>query len=131
MTDDEYRMNDPPSRGYGAAGQTRMTRRTSQSRLGHLSIRASFVIRHSSFVIHNHSFKSTTPLDATMLYLSFMFSRGRRSTVPPAFSTRSQPAAMSHKLIPVSMYASNRPQATYAMSSAALPSTRHLRTRWI
>src|SRR5262249_17850110 len=75
------------------------------------------------------SFKSITPFEATMLYLSFMFSRGRRSTVPPAFSTRSPPAAMSHKLIPVSMYASNRPQATYAMSSAALPSTRHLRTR--
>src|SRR5438105_3026115 len=58
------------------------------------------------------SFKSITPFDATMLYLSFMFSRGRRSTVPPAFSTRSQPAAMSHKLMPVSIYASNRPQAT-------------------
>src|SRR5882724_13561195 len=102
MTNDECRMND----------QTRMMRRTFQSRLDHLSIDASFVIRHSCFVIHNHSFKSFTPFDATMLYLSFMFSRGRRSTVPPAFSTRSQPAAMSHKLIPVSMYASKRPQAT-------------------
>src|SRR6266446_3350638 len=59
-------------------------------------------------IVMHYSFKSIRPLDATMLYLSFMFSRGRRSTVPPAFSTRSQPAAMSHKLIPVSMYASNR-----------------------
>ena len=64
-----------------------------------LAIFSAFVIRHSHFVIH-HSFRSITPFDATMLYLSFMFSRGRRSTVPPAFSTRSQPAAMSHKLIP-------------------------------
>src|SRR6188472_4454975 len=87
-----------------------------------------FVTHHPSFIIH-HSFKSICPFDATMLYLSFMFSRGRRSTVPPAFLTRSEPAAMSHKLIPVSTYASKRPDATYAMSSAALPSTRHLRTR--
>src|SRR4029434_8479736 len=75
------------------------------------------------------SFISITPLEPMMLYLPFMSPRGRRSTVPPAFSTRSQPAAMSHKLIPVSMYASNRPHATDASSSAALPSTRHLRTR--
>src|SRR5246127_4067723 len=96
--------------------------------LRHLSIGASFVVRHSNFIIH-YSFKSIRPFDAMMLYLSFMFSRGRRSTVPPAFSTRSEPAAMSHKLIPVSMYASNLPHATYARSRAALPSTRHLRTR--
>ena len=36
---------------------------------------------------HGHqSFKSITPLDATMLYLSFMSVRGFISTVPPAFS---------------------------------------------
>src|SRR5438045_2211729 len=50
-----------------------------------------------------HSFKSITPLEATMLYLSFMSWRGRRSTVPPAVSTKIHPAAMSHKLIPCSM----------------------------
>src|SRR5439155_17685229 len=58
------------------------------------------------------SFKSMTPLEATMLYFSFMSSRGRRSTVPPAVSIKSQPAAMSQRLIPCSMYASRRPQAT-------------------
>lgn len=50
-----------------------------------------------------HNFKSITPLEATMLYLSFMSWRGRRSTVPPAVSTKIQPAAMSHKLMPCSM----------------------------
>lgn len=50
-----------------------------------------------------HSFKSITPLEATMLYLSFMSLRGRRSTAPPAVSTKIHPAAMSHKLIPCSM----------------------------
>ena len=50
-----------------------------------------------------HNFKSITPLEATMLYLSFMSVRGRRSTVPPAVSTKIHPAAMSHKLIPRSM----------------------------
>src|SRR6516225_7486330 len=84
--------------------ECRMARKASRLLVCHLSIRASFVI--------HYNFKSIKPFDATMLYLSFMFSRGRRSTVPPAFSTRSEPAAMSHKLIPVSMYASNRPQAT-------------------
>src|SRR5438270_8465489 len=67
-------------------------------------------------------FRSITPFDAMMLYLSFMSVRGRISTLPPAVSTRIHPAATSHKLIPCSMYASSRPQATYAMSSAALPS---------
>ena len=50
-----------------------------------------------------HSFKSITPFDATMLYLSFMSARGFRSTVPPAVSTRIHPAAMSHRLMPCSM----------------------------
>ena len=50
-----------------------------------------------------HNFKSITPLEAMMLYLSFMSLRGRRSTLPPALSTKIQPAAMSHKLIPCSM----------------------------
>lgn len=50
-----------------------------------------------------HNFKSTTPFDATMLYLSFMSLRGFISTVPPAVSTRIHPAAMSHKLMPCSM----------------------------
>ena len=50
-----------------------------------------------------HSFKSITPFDATMLYLSFMSVRGFISTVPPAVSTRIQPAAMSHRLMPCSM----------------------------
>lgn len=59
-----------------------------------------------------HSFKSSTPFDATMLYLSFMSVRGFISTVPPAVSTRIHPAAMSQRLMPCSMYASNRPHAT-------------------
>src|SRR2546423_15371068 len=50
-----------------------------------------------------HNFKSITPFDATMLYLSFISSRGRRSTLPPALSIKSHPAAISHKLIPRSM----------------------------
>ena len=50
-----------------------------------------------------HNFKSITPFDATMLYLSFMSVRGFMSTVPPAVSTRIHPAAMSHRLIPCSM----------------------------
>src|SRR5260370_31299013 len=50
-----------------------------------------------------HSFKSITPLEATMLYLSFMSWRGRRSTVPPAVSTKIHPPAMSPRLIPCSM----------------------------
>src|SRR6266545_1737609 len=92
--------------------------------------KAMHVEANSASNTHGHqSLRLITPFDAMMLYLSFMSSRGRRSTVPPAFSTRSQPAAMSHKLIPCSMYASSRPHATYVMSSAALPSTRHLRTR--
>src|ERR1700731_153784 len=37
---------------------------------------------------HRYSFKSMTPLDAMMLYLSFISVRGRISTVPPAVSTR-------------------------------------------
>src|SRR5947208_12186568 len=45
-----------------------------------------------------HSFKSITPLDAMMLYLSFMSVRGFISTMPPAVSTRIHPAAMSHRL---------------------------------
>src|SRR5690348_18388092 len=32
----------------------------------------------------------STPFDAVMLYFSFICSSGRRSTVPPAFSTRSR-----------------------------------------
>ena len=50
-----------------------------------------------------HSFKSITPFDAMMLYLSFMSVRGFISTVPPAVSTRIHPAAMSHRLMPCSM----------------------------
>ena len=50
-----------------------------------------------------HSFKSITPFDATMLYLSFMSVRGFISTVPPAVSTKIQPAAMSQRLMPCSM----------------------------
>lgn len=50
-----------------------------------------------------HSFKSITPFEATMLYLSFMSVRGFMSTVPPAVSTRIQPAAMSQRLMPCSM----------------------------
>src|SRR5260370_39757831 len=50
-----------------------------------------------------HNFKSITPLEATMLYFSFISLRGRKSTRPPAVSTRIHPAAMSHKLIPRSM----------------------------
>src|SRR4029453_12810228 len=61
------------------------------------------VANSASNTYGHHSFRSITPFDAMMLYLSFMSSRGRRSTVPPAFSTRSQPAAMSHRLIPCSM----------------------------
>src|ERR1700740_1184667 len=52
---------------------------------------------------HAHNFKSIMPFDATMLYLSFISLCGRKSTVPPAVSTRIHPAAMSHKLIPRSM----------------------------
>ena len=62
--------------------------------------RSSINYVYYSFVI---AFSQSTAVDATMLYLSFMSSRGRRSTVPPAFSTSSQPAAMSHRLIPCSM----------------------------
>ena len=51
----------------------------------------------------HHNFKSITPFDATMLYLSFMSVRGFISTAPPAVSTRIQPAAMSQRLIPCSM----------------------------
>ncbi len=50
-----------------------------------------------------HSFKSITPFEATMLYLSFMSVRGFMSTVPPAVSTRIHPAAMSQRLMPCSM----------------------------
>src|SRR5437588_4851109 len=50
-----------------------------------------------------HSFKSITPFQAMMLYLSFMSVRGFISTVPPAVSTRIHPAAMSHRLMPCSM----------------------------
>ena len=50
-----------------------------------------------------HNFKSITPFDAMMLYLSFMSWRGRMSTLPPAVSTKIQPAATSHKLMPCSM----------------------------
>src|ERR1700746_3074082 len=61
-------------------------------------------VANSASNTHGHqSLRLITPFDAMMLYLSFMSSRGRRSTVPPAFSTRSQPAAMSHRLIPCSM----------------------------
>src|SRR5437868_2929958 len=59
---------------------------------------------HSSFaLIIYHSLRLITPFDATILYLSFISARGRRSTVPPAFSTSSHPAAMSQRLIPCSM----------------------------
>src|SRR5437763_59444 len=34
-----------------------------------------------------HSCKSMTPFEATILYLSFISSRGRKSTLPPAVST--------------------------------------------
>src|SRR5216117_2403078 len=78
MPNDECRMND----------EIRMTRRASRSPVRHLSIPAYFVIRHPSLVIHNHNLRSRTPFDATMLYLSFICSSGRRSTVPPAFSTK-------------------------------------------
>src|SRR6266496_5017567 len=65
---------------------------------------AMHVVANSASNTHDHqSFRSITPFDAMMLYLSFMSSSGRRSTVPPAFSTRSQPAAMSQSLIPCSM----------------------------
>src|SRR5262249_14686406 len=50
-----------------------------------------------------HSFKSITPFDATIAYLSFISWRGRKSTLPPAVSTKIHPAAMSHKLIPRSI----------------------------
>src|SRR5581483_3094252 len=62
--------------------------------------KAMHIVANSASNTHGRqSFRSITPFDAMMLYLSFMSSRGRRSTVPPAFSTRSQPAAMSHRLI--------------------------------
>src|SRR5206468_5453088 len=66
--------------------------------------KAMHVVANSASNTHgNQSLRLITPFDAMMLYLSFMSSRGRRSTVPPAFSTRSQPAAMSQRLIPCSM----------------------------
>src|SRR5947208_7559390 len=97
MPNDECRMND----------EIRMTRRASRSPVRHLSIPAYFVIRHPSLVIHNHNLRSRTPFDATMLYLSFICSSGRRSTVPPAFSTRSQTAAITHIVMPLSLYGSH------------------------
>src|SRR6185312_5835057 len=66
--------------------------------------KAVHIVANSTSNIHCHqSLRLITPLDAMMLYLSFMSSRGRRSTVPPAFSTRSQPAAISQRLIPCSI----------------------------
>src|SRR6187200_2405604 len=68
------------------------------------SNKAVHIVANSASNSHGHqSLRSITPFDAMMLYLSFMSLRGRRSTVPPAFSTRSQPAAMSQRLIPCSM----------------------------
>src|SRR6266480_1972957 len=92
------------SASYHGTNDERPTmKRDPQPLVRYLSIRNSFVIRHSNCVIHRYNFRLMTPLNATILYLSFMSARGRRSTVPPAFSTSSHPAAMSQRLIPCSM----------------------------
>ena len=65
--------------------------------------KAMHVVTDSTSSRCHQSFKSITPLEAMMLYLSFMSLRGRRSTEPPAVSTKIQPAAISHKLMPCSM----------------------------
>ena len=77
----------------------------SQHRQGSVFVLPQDDARHSRFHIESsdQSFKSIRPLEATTLYLSFMSSRGRRSTIPPAVSIKSQPAAMSQRLIPCSM----------------------------
>ena len=53
--------------------------------------------------------------------LPFVILLSIRSTLPPAASTKSFPAAISHKLITSSIYASRRPHAIYASAKAALP----------
>src|SRR5438876_11919267 len=110
---DESRMrNDERNPNDECQNPLRTADATARRHWATFSFRALGFVINSSFELRHYSLRSIMPLDATMLYFSFMCSSGRRSTVPPAFSIRSEPAAISHKLIPVSMYASKRPHAT-------------------
>lgn len=89
--------------GVGVAIQSAIVRNLNASKDQLASSRQPVRIVTVPAANRTHSFKSTTPFDATMLYLSFMSVRGFMSTVPPAISTRIQPAAISQRLMPCSM----------------------------